>query len=749
MVVTGPPAPAPIAGRPASLVATCDQWARARHAGTAVDGAPGALTLSWHEPPDPVPADGLACPARGLAVDRLCRVYRLLADQVERLALGPAAGGLDYSQLPVPVALLGEGDLVDATGIAVDGDDRLFLADRGRRHIAVLDQWSRRTLRVVGLATPAAPARHPMGLAAADRVVYAVTRRPAGLLRLSAARGPEEVPLPSGIRDLPPGAEPSRVAVLADGEPVMLWHAPDGAGWIVAGDRLARRVGAASDIAVDHDGALVVAPCPAADPGDPAARVALHRLVPTATGWARAQPLDATGYDGSGIVVTVDGRVGYWAARGFRLAVAGRVTYEHEGVCVTYRLDSGRARNRWGRILIDGCLPAGTDCRVATVTSDDEFETAVAHQPAVPAACEPADPAVGPVLPPPELSLGAAAVTAPLHRRRDPTTPWWRSPGGVDVFEAPVTAPVGRYLWVTLRLVGDGRTTPIIRELRVERQAHDLLRRLPALYAEDRAAESFLQRYLATFDGLLHDLDLRAGCRDLLVDPASTPVEALGWLASFLGLVVDDRWAEAARRRLVAEIAALYRRRGTVWALGRYIELFLAGEAADDRTRPGVAPVIVEHFRLRGAGGPVLGGDAPLSSRSVLGAGFRVGGEVGSLDDEPLDPESDRASAFASHAHRFSVLVPRSLNEQETAAVRHILDTERPAHTAYELCTVDAGMRAGDGLHLGLSSIVGPTGGFTPAVTDASLLGRDAVLGGATTGIAVEAGRLGSTTRVG
>ena len=67
----------------------------------------------------------------------------------------------------------------------------------------------------------------------------------------------------------------------------------------------------------------------------------LRRLVPTATGWIRALPLDAVGYDGSGVVATADGRIGYWSAAGFRLAVRGRVRYEPDGVCVTYRLDSG------------------------------------------------------------------------------------------------------------------------------------------------------------------------------------------------------------------------------------------------------------------------------------------------------------------------------------------------------------------------------------------------------------------------
>lgn len=747
--------------RRSSLVATCDQWSRAAHQGTAVDGSPGALTLSWSEPeaPEP-PAVSGACPGRGLAVDRLCRVYRLDVQAVWRLAVGPTRGGLDYLGMPDPVRIIGsdrnpgpataefrpapEPQILDGTGIAVGTDDRLFLADGGRQRIVVLDLWSGRALHVVGVAGAGTPRRRPVGLAADGSVVLAVLRRPAGLLRLTATRGPERGELP-GVGLVPAGSEPSRVAVLPGGLPVVLWHAPDGAGWLAAGDRAPLRVGAASDVAVDAEGAVVVAPCP-----DPDHVAALRRWVPTVEGWTPALPLDARGYDGSGLVATADGRIGYWTAAGFRLAVRGPLRYVRDGRCVTYRLDAGAAGNRWGRVLLDACLPPGTDCRIATVTTDDEFATAVVHTPAVPAACRPAGPGETPDLPPRELMVEPELVAAPLHRRRDVPTPWWRLPpgDGVEVFEAPVLAPPGRYLWVTLRLTGDGRTTPVIRELRVEHTSHDLVRRLPAVFGEDEIEPSFLHRFLALFDGLLHDLELRSAGRDVLVDPGATPVEALDWLASFVGLVLDDRWHEAARRRLVAEIVPLYRRRGTVGALSRYLELFLAGADADEQSRPGLAPVIVEHYRLRGAGGPVLGGDPTRSSTSVLGGGFRVGGEVGSSDRQPTAPAAD-ASAAATHAHRFSVLVTRPLPPEAEAAVRHVLDVERPVHTTYELCTVEAGMRVGEGLHLGMSSVVGPTGAFAASVTGASRLGRGTLLGGATTGVAVETARLGDGSRVG
>ncbi|MEO1058357.1 MAG: phage tail protein, partial [Actinomycetota bacterium] len=463
-------------------------------------------------------------------------------------------------------------------------------------------------------------------------------------------------------------------------------------------------------------------------------------------------PLDASGYDGGGLVTMPSGRIGYLTSRGVRVAVGLPVTYLPEGTCTTYRLDSGRPRNVWGRMFVEACLPEGTELYVGASTSDDEHASAIAMAPPVPARCAPVgEPSGSPPLPPERLT---PVADRRLHRRPFPSTPWWYPDERHQTLEAPVAAPAGRYLWLTLRLVGRNRRSPRVREIRVEQRGHQLLRRLPGVFSEQPETADFLRRYLEPLDGVLHDLDVRSSCRDVLLDPHGTPAEALDWLASFLGLALDDRWAEAARRQLVSEIAELYRRRGTLGALVRYIELFLAGDraAATDQARsidPWVTPVIVEHFRLRGLGGPLLGNDPTLSSRSVLGAGFRVGGSVGRPGDDFLDPSDDAATSFTSHAHRFTVLIPRPLTAEEELAVRHILDTERPAHTAYELCTVDAGMRIGRGLHLGLSSVVGPTGSFAPTVTDRTRVGLDALVGGRASGIAVEASRLGQTARIG
>ena len=81
-----------------------------------------------------------------------------------------------------------------------------------------------------------------------------------------------------------------------------------------------------------------------------------------------------------------------------------------------------------------------------------------------------------------------------------------------------------------------------------------------------------------------------------------------------------------------------------------------------------------------------------------------------------------------------------------TVFVRRILEVHRPAHTLFDVCTVGAGMRTGRGLHVGVSSIVGATGGFSTLQLGADPIGRGAILGRPSGATAPSASRLGITT---
>jgi phage tail-like protein len=298
-----------------------------------------------------------------------------------------------------------------------------------------------------------------------------------------------------------------------------------------------------------------------------------------------------------------------------------------------------------------------------------------------------------------------------------------------------------------LELRGNTRVSPKVKCLRAEHPSHDYLRRLPKTYSRDPRAAAFLLRYLAMFEGFLGEVDARSVDRDLLLDPCSAPDEVLPWLASFVGLVLDERWATApgacgcstvdARRRIIKEVAWLFRYRGTLPGLKRFIELYV-----------GTPIVIIEHYRMRGVGAVALGENGAGFSTSVVAVGFRIGGAVGS--DDPVAMGGSAEDAFRTHAHRFTVMVPAPLTEEQIDVVTHILDIHRPAHTVFDLCTVGAGMRVGRGLIVEVSSIVGPTGAFSKfQLGNTAVLGRGAILGRPGEGGSIGKSRLGTNTRVG
>jgi phage tail-like protein len=335
-------------------------------------------------------------------------------------------------------------------------------------------------------------------------------------------------------------------------------------------------------------------------------------------------------------------------------------------------------------------------------------------------------------------------VTQPLHLKESGRElPWTEIAAGdfFDTYEAPITAGPGRYLWITLELRGNTRVSPKVRSIRAEHPSHDYLRRLPATFTRDANAASFLRRYLAMFEGFLGEVDARGVDRDLLLDPRSTPDECLPWLASFVGMILDERWASApsgrdVRRRMIEEAVWLFRYRGTLPGLKRFIEIYT-----------GVQVIVMEHYRLRGIGAAVLGDTATAFSSSVVGEGFRIGGSVGT--DTPTSLSGTTADAFRTHAHRFTVIVPSVLSDEQLSVVTHIIDVHRPAHTIFDVCAIGGGMRVGRGLLLEVSSIVGRTGGFSPMQLGAAVIGRGNTIGRPGEGGVIGTARLGRGTRVG
>jgi phage tail-like protein len=153
------------------------------------------------------------------------------------------------------------------------------------------------------------------------------------------------------------------------------------------------------------------------------------------------------------------------------------------------------------------------------------------------------------------------------------------------------------------------------------------LKYLPPFYS----ANDFLSRFLLIFEYLLTPLDRQIENLHYYLDPRLAPPDFLPWLASWLGLVLDERWPEGQRRELIRSAVELYEWRGTRRGLSEFVRLYT-----------GYTPEIVE---------PSVG----------------------------KKPQADQA-------HRFVVRVktaePDHVNRE---LLMSIIDLEKPAHAGYRL----------------------------------------------------------------
>lgn len=704
--------------RGVTLLSHEDQWARCAHRDTVLLPG-GGVGLDWDEPsprprwdgdrclPPGPPEQPPACPA-GITHDRWCRTWHTL----------PLEGAVDLTRRGAgPADSTCPGGLRHPTGIAVDDRDRLYVVEAAGRGVLVVDLWSGRVLRRVPI-----PGR-PVDVVSVGDAVLVLTRFPDALVRVEGRTGP--CPGPDLHHPCAHAAMvPARITRLG-GRTVVLWR--DDATGVVTdlSGRELLEAEMATDLEGTSHGMLVVA----RRPGRSFLRC-----------WERGgilvedEPLRAPGYDGAAVTIDPSGRVVYTTAAGPRGTEGADARHVRRGTVTTYRLDSGSYRTRWGRVFLEACLPTGTSLTVRCVTSDDDevedpvedFRPRRGDRPL-------RAPERTPPLPP---SRGLDdAVRLPVVTRRRNEVVDAVDPGGAGpdwtMYETGVAAPPGRYLWLEIELAGTERTSPRLRALSVERPGHALLSALPRTWSSVDEEADFLQGFLTPAEGMLHDLDTATAGRSVLVDPGSTPDAMLPWVASLTGLVLDQRWPEQARRKLVAEVFQLYARRGTQAALERTLTLYLGRRAH-----------IVERWRLRGLGGAVLGLGPDGLRAPTVGGNSRASGMLGHFT---VGGETPTTSSYRRFAHRFMVLVPGCLTEEQRTVARQLVRHHQPAHTMADICELGDGVPVGR-LRLGLTAYVGPRAGRRSAVLGQARLGV-----GGTVGVPACGARLGDTddSRVG
>ena len=206
-------------------------------------------------------------------------------------------------------------------------------------------------------------------------------------------------------------------------------------------------------------------------------------------------------------------------------------------------------------------------------------------------------------------------------------------------YDALLRQPPGRYLFVRIRLQGDGAATPTVRGVRLDLPRSTGLDSLPAIYRSDPAATEFGERFLSLFDAELETIDELVERHPALLDPRGVPGDTLTWLAGLVGITFDPSWSEETRRRLIEAAPALHRTRGTPDGLRRVIALVFGVDAA------------VEELGPARAWGAIGGGTSPAGTAPTephpLGAGCGrcacsggVGAACGSAPRPSVPPRS-------------------------------------------------------------------------------------------------------------
>jgi phage tail-like protein len=696
------------------------QWLRCAFDGTTL--LDDVVTLAAAKPPaSALPAVAPAAWA-GLAFDTHCRLFHALPDAaaLEYVLWGATSqlGVHDATRHPLVVTgpetedngePLPTADLPLRTeALAVGANDLLYVSDPLRQAVWLIDTWKQEVQRRIDFF------HAPLDLAECGGVVFALLAD-GSTWQLSACDAPSRTPWPAitgaqrlSVSQSSTGGRLAWVLTQSGSSQAALWalHLDQPKPYTVPD---ARDVLSGADDA--NFGTLLVVPMRA---GDEFVRLR----------WLGTQPalqpgLSAPYYDGSGITWAPDGRVAYWSEQGLRHAAPARAHYQTTGLLTGHALDSGLDQTTWGRVLLQACVPAGTSLKLWAFTSDE-----IDHPDPI-TRTAPAGQALSP-LPPgtetqtPLLSQRAwdqHAEQAQSLYRDDSQRPLSEAPPeGMAWFEAPVIAGPGRYLWLVFEFKGTHSKSPRLHSARIEYPGHQWLQQLPRTLWREAPARDFLQRFLMPMAAMLDEMEGVSSERHRLLDARITPGQALPWLASFMGLALDPCWSEAVQRRMVREAAKLFRTRGTLASLQRMVEI-LTNDAE---------VIILEHFRLRGGG--VAGNAASQTSQAVLGVGFRVGGLIGEPQDLPM---ADAGPVdFDQFAHRFTVTVVASLDASQLACVKRLIELHKPAHTDFDLCTAQSGIRVGLGSHVGISAVVGASAGFQPAITGSAALGEGFVLGG-------------------
>ena len=388
--------------------------------------------------------------------------------------------------------------------------------------------------------------------------------------------------------------------------------------------------------------------------------------------------------------------------------------YPGSGHYYSDALDSRTYRCLWHRVVLGGCVPPGTSIRVDTFTAESAKTS-------------------DEILNLPESRWATAQLDT------DTESCFW---------DCLAQSPPGRYLWLRLTFAGDGTATPSLENIKVYYPRASSLQYLPVVFREDPVSADFTARFLSIFDTLRGITSNQITDIARYFDPKATPanrrnvggVDFLSWLASWLGLSLQNNWPVHKRRELVRQAHRLFELRGTPEGLKLQIELYA-----------GVKPRILELFRLRrwlvvdssklGDQSAVLGKD--VMKRLQIGENSRIG------SFQLIDYGNPSLDFFNAYAYQFIVIVPRwpGATDSDLMSLEQIIEMAKPAHTLAQLQWEEPRFRIGLQSFVGIDTVLAK---YPVGVIEAQgKLGYDTVLGSPEKSMERPSSSVGRSSRIG